>query len=54
MITIYPTCATITHSWLETALELFILKAKGTLINFKKWVKSIQSSGYNGACTVNG
>ena len=23
-------------------------------MNFKKWVKSIQTAGYNGACTVVG
>ena len=37
------------HSWIQT-----IHKTKGhsTLMNFKKWVKSIQAAGYNGARTA--
>ena len=53
--------ATITRSWLETALEYYsipkarILRKKPlekTLLDFKKWVKSIQTAGYHGARTV--
>ena len=51
-----PTRAIITRSWLETALEYkpyinpeFYEK---TFLTFKKWVKNIQTAGYNGASTV--
>jgi hypothetical protein len=45
----YRTRATITRSWILT-----IHKAKGhsTSMNFKKWVKSIQTARYNGVHTV--
>ena len=58
----YDTHATITRFWLETALEYqpYIHKARilwykpleKTFLDFKKWVKSIQTAGCNGARTV--
>ena len=60
----YRTHATITRFWLETALEYqpYIHKARilwykpleKTFFDFKRWVKNIQTAGYNGARTVNG
>ena len=57
----YRTRAIITRSWLETALEYWPyirteFSEKNLLENkemvSKKWVKNIQTAGYNGARTV--
>ena len=53
--TMYRTRATITRSWILTIHKARILRKKPlekTLLDFKKWVKSIQTTGYNGARTV--
>ena len=47
--------ATITHSWILTIHKARILRKKRlekTFLDFKKWVKTIQTGGCNGACTV--
>ena len=52
---IYRTRAIITRSWILTVHKARILRKKPlekTFLNFKKWVKSIYTAGYNGACTV--
>ena len=54
-ITRYRTRATITRSWKLTIYKARILKKKPlekTFLDFKKWVKSIQIAGYNGARMV--
>ena len=61
-IDIYRTRAIIARSRFETALEYYltihkarILRKKPlekTFLDIKKWVKSIQTAGYNGARTV--
>ena len=43
------------RSWILTIHKARILRKKAlekTFLNFKKWVKSIQTAGYNGARTV--
>ena len=43
------------RSWILTIHKFRILRKKPlqkTFLNFKKWVKSIQTAGYNGARTV--
>ena len=43
------------HSWILTILKSRILRKKPlekTFLDFKKWVKSIQTVGYNGPHTV--
>ena len=45
------------RSWILTILKARILRIKAlekTFLDFKKWVKSIQTAGYNGARTVFG
>ena len=45
------------HSWILTIHKARILRKKPlekTFLDIKKWVKSIQTAGYNGACTVVG
>jgi len=55
IFTIYRTRATITRSSILTIHKARILRKKPlekTFLDFKKWVKSIQTAGYNGARTV--
>ena len=43
------------RSWILTIHKTKILRKKPlekTFLDFKKWIKSIQTAGYNGACTV--
>ena len=51
----YRTRAIITRSWILTIHKARILwkkPLKKTFLAFKKWVKNIQTAGYNGAHTV--
>ena len=51
----YRTRATITRSWILTIHKVRILRKKPlekTFLDFKKWFKSIQTAGYNGARTL--
>ena len=50
----YCTRANITCSWLETTLQYMRPKVTvRTWMNLKKCVKSTQTAGYTGTCTVN-
>ena len=54
-IFIYRTRAIINCSWILTIHKARILRKKNLIkmfLDFKKWVKSIQTAGYNGARTV--
>ena len=51
----YRTPASITRSWILTIHKARILRKKTlekTFLDFKKWVKNIQTAGHNGARTV--
>ena len=52
---IYRIRAMITRSWILIIHKARILRKKTPdkmFLDFKKWVKSIQTAGYNGVCTV--